>query len=614
MPSDEKPAGRTLFPSPYNNHRALVRLTLIKLHENVGWPLRLFPLKIPLDAEVETTLGYIIFTWPEHDNTDIIDSLRDQVQMLKETEGALWNPRGKFLVVVADSDGVSPREMGQQIYAEMWKENFIIETTILIAVHDNYITINDTVGLKKDALDLYTGFPYEHGRCGDVTDVTLLDHWSLRNGTFTNNAKLFPLKTPDHFHGCQITVATFGVPPYIILTGNSTDSEGDVVYKLGGLAVQNLLLAVDKMNVTAVFLEPSPKLSVEGGIYTTINLVGRGSDVAIGILPLLPGFPSPSIQPTVPYEYTAFKWFVPCPQPVARMEKIMNTYQIPVWLTMATVFFLTVILWWGLANWRHSSEKDSPTSRTLSHCIYNAGAVSMGVPATNIPNTWKFRFLFIAYVCYCFAMSTVFQAFFTSFLVEPGYGKRFETFDDLLHSSVAYGYNEIVEFGMVTTSYDEHRRFHSSRGYDCNDVEECTRQIVNNAQMCIISTPRISQYLASEMGIQKSSKFLCTLQEDLFTVGFIFLLNNDSPFLNKLNVLTRRTLEGGLLDRYWEQLLYITSLRSKMTVDDGKEDLYFVFSLSHLSPAFCALGFGYGLSSAVFLSEIFVKWVTKGRK
>jgi len=39
--------------------------------------------------------------------------------------------------------------------------------------------------------------------------------------------------------------------------GNSTDSDGNVVYKLGGLAVQNLLLAVDKMNVTVVFLKPS---------------------------------------------------------------------------------------------------------------------------------------------------------------------------------------------------------------------------------------------------------------------------------------------------------------------------------------------------------------------
>jgi hypothetical protein len=113
------------------------------------------------------------------------------------------------------------------------------------------------------------------------------------------------------------------------------------------------------------------------------------------------------------------------------------------------------------------------------------------------------------------------------------------------------------------------------------------------------------------MAIRDSSKYLCTFEENLFTTGFVFLLNNGSPFLNRLSVLTRRSLEEGLLDRYWAQLVWITILRSKMTVGDGEEDLYFVFSLSHLSPAFCVLGFGYVLSSVVFLAEIFVKWVAK---
>jgi len=123
----------------------------------------------------------------------------------------------------------------------------------------------------------------------------------------------------------------------------------------------------------------------------------------------------------------------------------MHTYQLPLWLAMATVFLLTDILWWGLANWRHSSLKDSRIFQTLSYRFYDAWAVLMGVSATNTPTTWNFRFLFLLYVCYCFAMSTVFQAFFTSYLVEPGYGKKFETFDDLLNSSVSYGYNDGIE-------------------------------------------------------------------------------------------------------------------------------------------------------------------------
>jgi len=56
MPSDEQPTGRSLSASPYDNNRALVSFTLTKLHENVSWPIRLSPPKIPMDAGVETEL------------------------------------------------------------------------------------------------------------------------------------------------------------------------------------------------------------------------------------------------------------------------------------------------------------------------------------------------------------------------------------------------------------------------------------------------------------------------------------------------------------------------------------------------------------------------------
>jgi hypothetical protein len=50
-----------------------------------------------------------------------------------------------------------------------------------------------------------------------------------------------------------------------------------------------------------------------------------------------------------------------------------------------------------------------------------------------------------------------------------------------------------------------------------------------------------------------------------------------------------------------------------MRFSGGEENMYFVFSLSHLSPAFCVLGFGCLLSTVMFLAEIFVKWIAKDR-
>ena len=78
---------------------------------------------------------------------------------------------------------------------------------------------------------------------------------------------------------------------------------------------------------------------------------------------------------------------------------------------------------------------------------------------------------------------------------------------------------------MSSTSCDEYRSFRYWRRQDCNDIVECTRWIAKNDQLCTVSVPRVSQYIAREMGIRGASKFLCTPEENLLTIGFIFVLN-----------------------------------------------------------------------------------------
>jgi len=107
------------------------------------------------------------------------------------------------------------------------------------------------------------------------------------------------------------------------------------------------------------------------------------------------------------------------------------------------------------------------------------------------------------------------------------------------------------------------------------------------------------------MGIRDSRKYLRSLDENMMTAGLTSLLNNRSHFLNRLNTLTRRSLEG-LMDRYWAQLLWIKNLQSKVRFLNDENDLYFVFSLSHLSPAFTVFAFGWLLSAVVFLTEVSV--------
>ena len=94
---------------------------------------------------------------------------------------------------------------------------------------------------------------------------------------------------------------------------------------------------------------------------------------------------------------------------------------------------------WFFARYHNVTEiKDY---RTVSGCAYNVQATAMGVSASQ-PSTTAVRTLFFLWVSYCYIISTVFQMFFTSFLVNTGFGKQIENFEGLLSSGLEYGYNK----------------------------------------------------------------------------------------------------------------------------------------------------------------------------
>jgi hypothetical protein len=86
------------------------------------------------------------------------------------------------------------------------------------------------------------------------------------------------------------------------------------------------------------------------------------------------------------------------------------------------------------------------------------------------------------FVFFCFAISTVFQAFFVSYLVAPKYEKKLETLDELLDSDVRllYGYHSAVSNAQVTLSYPEFVKVfqHKELEEDCSDNRKCVERMI----------------------------------------------------------------------------------------------------------------------------------------
>jgi len=279
---------------------------------------------------------------------------------------------------------------------------------------------------------------------------------------------------------------------------------------------------------------------------------------------------------------------------------------------MLIVFVLTSALLWFSANYPdRMTEIDSKTLQTMPKCMYNAWSIFIGVSVPEMPRSWKVRIFFLIYVCYCLAISTVFQAFFVSYLVEPGYEKKLSTFQDLLDSNVNYGFIAPAEFAMETMEFSYHRKFPPTREVECANQTACIIRMFSDGDIANVANPLYVNYIFNELGYQGEMNSPCSLDENFMNLNAVSVFFRGNPLLDQFNKLVRRCLEGGLGLKYWIQLNHEALLRGRTKSDDVGSSMYFVFKLSHMLPAFIVLGFGYLFSMVVLVAECLHKRFSK---
>jgi hypothetical protein len=197
----------------------------------------------------------------------------------------------------------------------------------------------------------------------------------------------------------------------------------------------------------------------------------------------------------------------------------------------------------------------------------------------------------------------VFQAFFVSYLVEPGYGEKISTFQELLDSNVNYGSIAAAEFVMGTMEFSDHLQFPGNRRVNCSNLETCLKRMMTDADVSTLSFPHYTNYIFNELGYQREINPPCSLDETFFYGSLIAGFYRGYPLLKQFNKLIRRCNEGGLGLRHYLQLNPEALLRGRKKSDEDGSSTYFVFKLSHMVPAFSVLGFGYLCSTIMFFAE-----------
>jgi hypothetical protein len=423
------------------------------------------------------------------------------------------------------------------------------------------------------------------------------------NERFSANTDLFPLKIPNNFMGCPITVTTVGYPPFVILAGNYTGKDGETRYNISGYVVEDFLPSAEKMNLTVNFLRPN-FISTPSKFLSEVQNIFKGlADIAIGVIPLNSLRHVSHLLYPVPYTTVEFRICVPCPTRVHRMDNIMSMFTLPVWLTLVLMIILMGAVFWCSEN---ITQRPLHTTTSLSLSIYNAWSILMLVSVSKFPKTWKQRAFFLLYVFYCSAMVTVFQAFFFSYLVEPSYQKQISTLEDLVDSELIYGM-DFVDMFWTKKLHEHLKTLPDDRVLYCDNTEQCLKRMLIRRDIAMACDPDFAKYIASSVQGEHKGKAVCYIEDSQFYISGVAVTLKGNPIIERLYSLIRRCFEGGLRGRCWSEIYIRNRFHLQEEGPEDSNDTYFVLTTSHLSAAFGVLILGLFLSFIVFFCEIIFK-------
>ncbi|PNF33401.1 hypothetical protein B7P43_G04162 [Cryptotermes secundus] len=548
--------------------------------------------------------------------SDIVQSVRSQLKRLSSYPE--WNARARFVVTVLNiSFKYNAEEVSQRILVELWKRK--IHNAIVLIPLTNTSQSQDATGTRRrpdghimevPALGIYTWFPYRvPNRCSVVDEAVLLDVWIMEGeGNFVRNLFFFPKKKIDNFHGCELRVATklkyYREENTIQNSGNYTDHTFDEHFEISFLK-----RITRTMNFTLIFLPQKKnfrKVQDESGKYIgyTGLLMNDKADIAVGGI-IRTEILTNLVDVTKSYWKIRWQWYVPCPVKFPGWQSIFRIFSLSGWLCVFLAAMLAHIVIVFLAR---SRIQENESFKRFVDAVLDVWALILGVSILSLPRTTPLRLFFSAWVCYSLAINTVFQAYLTTYLVDPGFEKSITSIEELFASGTKYGF--------FSTYFD--RNFNDKANskdveilrnrIDCDDMVTCLLWTAKYRNISSIGNPELVEYLY--YGSKYSDKFSgyrpCELKEmPVVVTDLLMAVQKGSIFLDRMNEIICRLVEAGistyLVKTSPEARKYFKAISS---ASKTLADEYHALTMNNMQSAFYLLLLGHSLGLISFLMEM----------
>ena len=299
-------------------------------------------------------------------------------------------------------------------------------------------------------------------------------------------------------------------------------------------------------------------------------------------------------------------WYTPCAVRYERVSRFFKIFSVDMWICFALSLVLAVITVRCISNYAHKSHlRESKSYSNILSVTANIIAVLLSVSVSTQPRSAPLRLFFFCWVCYSVAISTVFQAYLTTFLIEPGYEEPIKTVEQMLNSEMNFGFRGIYKILFPDTSDTVDSEIFEN-AVECSDEYTCLKwaSIYQN-----ISTILTDLNIEIDCGKKKwtdenNRPLLCELEDSAVrTLHYAILVRYRSPFFEFINDVISHIVEGGIVMHIKEREFQKSDNETEINFITS-DDSYFVFDVSHLQTAFYLLMLGYVLAVVCFVTEI----------
>jgi hypothetical protein len=383
---------------------------------------------------------------------------------------------------------------------------------------------------------------------------------------------------------------------------NGNNSNGN---NIEGLEMDLLRIILKQMNMTFVHV-PTPRgfEIEEGSVNNLVNvMIAKKACIALGSV-IRNFFFYTSFDLTNTYFTTRFRWYVPCFEKYSRWSSIFRIFSAELWLVLIVSIVSVAISTTHFG--RYSCTSEWQVYKTLSSSLTHVWAVILGVSVSTKPRTPSLRSLFLAWVCFSVAFSTVFQAFLTTFLIDSGYKTSIQNKEELYASGIKLAFNSDYSFTLETDDEDELSKVRSNLA-NCIWFWDCLDWAIYQKNVSMLLPDSEAEYLfAFGFFVDENSKpFFCGLEDGvIFPYSRTMMMFPGDPLMRRVNEIIDRVIEAGLYNYWHSKEINFDKILFEKVRNIEQFDEYYSFKLYHMQSAFYLLLMGWCISALCFTFEV----------